>query len=277
VVVGADGRAAAVPGAAVIAAADIASELRGLGVARDDTLWVHAGLQTAVHVEGRTPTEKVDTLLDALDLAVPDGVLALPTFSYSFTGGEEYDIASSPSTVGVLSERFRSRPGVRRTADPIFSAAIRGRLPAGWAHLFEPGDTDCFGERSVFAYLRHVDAWLLFVGVGLGYCTFVYHLEQRLRVPYRYFKEFGGMIRDGDRLVPATARYFVRDLEADVENWFDPLADALIECGAARRARLPRGPALLITRARAIEAEATRRVRENPDFLLRRGHQVGAP
>jgi aminoglycoside N3'-acetyltransferase len=128
----------------------------------------------------------------------------------------------------------------------------------------------------VFAYLRHADAWLLFVGVGFRYCTFVYHVEQRLGVRYRYFKEFGGTIRDGDRLVPACARYFVRDLEADVENWFDPLADALVESGAARHTRLPRGPALLITRTRAVEAEATRRVRENPDFLLRRGHEVAA-
>jgi aminoglycoside 3-N-acetyltransferase len=260
----------------VIGAPDIASALRGLGVARGDTLWVHAGLQTALHVAGRTPAAKLDTVMDALDLAVPEGVLALPTFSYSFTRGQAYDIASSPSTVGVLSERFRTRAGVRRTADPIFSAAIRGSLPAGWAHLFEPGDTDCFGEQSVFAYLRHVDAWLLFVGVGFAYCTFVYHVEQRLRVPYRYFKEFCGVIRDGDRLVPATARYFVRDLEADVENWFDPLAAAMVESGAARRARLPRGPALLITTARAVEAEATQRVRQNPDFLLRRGHEAGA-
>jgi aminoglycoside 3-N-acetyltransferase len=260
----------------MIRAPDIANALRSLGVAPGDTLWVHAGLQTALHVAGRTPAEKLDTVLDALHLAVPEGVLALPTFSYSFTRGEEYDVTSSPSTVGVLSERFRSRAGVRRTADPIFSTAIHGSLPPGWAHLFEPGDTDCFGERSVFGYLRHVDAWLLFVGVGFAYCTFVYHVEQRLRVPYRYFKEFGGTIRDGDRLVPARARYFVRDLEADVENWFDPLAAAMVESGAARRARLARGPALLLTSARAVESEATRRVRENPDFLLRRGHEARA-
>jgi aminoglycoside 3-N-acetyltransferase len=227
-------------------------------------------------VAGETPGEKLDTMLAALDLTVPEGVLALPTFSYSFTRGEDFGVRSSPSVVGVLSERFRSRPGVRRTADPIFSAAIRGSLPARWAHLFEPGDTDCFGERSVFAYLRDVDAWLLFVGVGFAYCTFVYHVEQRLRVPYRYFKEFGGTIRDGDAAVRATARYFVRDLEDDVENWFDPLAAALVESGAARRASLPRGPALLLTTARAVEAEATRRVRQNPEFLLRRGHERAA-
>jgi aminoglycoside 3-N-acetyltransferase len=256
----------------VIEAADIVRTLRGLGVGPADTLWVHAGLQTALQVAGRTAADKVDTVLAGLGATVPDGVLALPTFTYSFTRGEPYDIAASPSSVGVLGEHFRARPEVRRTADPIFSAAIRGALPAGWEHLFAPGDTDCFGERSVFAYLRRADAWLLFVGVGFGNCTFAYHVEQRLRVPYRYFKDFRGEIRAGGEVVPATARYFVRDLEADVENWFEPLAGALLASDAARRAPLPRGPALLLVRARAVEAEAVRRVGENPDFLLRRGH-----
>jgi aminoglycoside 3-N-acetyltransferase len=257
----------------MIEARDIESALRALGVRPDDTLWVHAGLQTALRMAGSTAGEKVATVLEGLSRTVPQGTLMLPTFTYSFTRGEPYDLASSPSTVGVLSERFRGLPGVRRTADPIFSAAIRGSLPQPWARrLFEIGDTDCFGERSVFAYLRCVDAKLLFLGVAFSYCTFVYHLEQRLRVPYRYFKDFTGTIREGDRAMRATARYFVRDLESNVESFFDPLADVLLESGTARHVTLPRGPALLVTNARAVEAEAIRRVGENPDFLLRRGH-----
>jgi aminoglycoside 3-N-acetyltransferase len=255
----------------VIAARDIRRALRDLGVRADDTLWVHAGLQTALHMAGETPDQKLATVLDGLDATVACGVLALPTFTYSFTHGEDYDVAASPSTVGVLSERFRHRAGVRRTADPIFSAAVRGRLPEVWERrLFEPGDTDCFGEHSIFAFLYEADAKLLFLGVGFAYCTFVYHAEQRLGVPYRYFKEFAGTIRDGERIVPATARYFVRDLDAGVVNDFDALAGALLASGAAVRQKLPRGPALLVTSARAVEAEAVRRVREDPGFLVAR-------
>jgi aminoglycoside 3-N-acetyltransferase len=248
----------------------IVRALRSAGVRASDTLWVHAGLQTALKVAGATAAEKVDTVLDALDGAVADGTLILPTFTYSFTRGEEYDLAASASTVGVLGERFRRRPGVRRTADPIFSAAIRGPLTGDWAEiLYRPGDTDCFGERSVFAYLHECDAKLAFLGVGFGYCTFVYLVEQRLEVPYRYFKDFRGTIRDGDRALPATARYFVRDLDAGVENSFDALADALLRSHAARRTTMPGGPSLLVTSARAVEAEAVRGVAARPDFLLR--------
>jgi aminoglycoside 3-N-acetyltransferase len=261
----------------VIDARDIAAALKSLGVRRTDTLWVHAGLQTALKVAGATAADKVETVLSGLEQAVPDGRLVLPTFTYSFTRGATFDVASSPSTVGILSERFRGRSGVRRTADPIFSAAISGPLPGAWERrLLSVRDTDCFGEDSVFAFLRDVDARLLFLGVGFSYCTFVHHVEQRLAVPYRYFKAFEGTIVADGREQRTTARYFVRDLEADVEPFFEPLAEALVHAGAARRATLPRGPSVLVTSTRAVEAEAVRRVGEQPDFLLARGHRPAA-
>ena len=258
----------------MIEARDITATLAELGVQPTDTLWVHAGMQTALRVAGATAAEKLETVLTGLEQAVPEGCLMLPTFTYSFTRGAPFVVATSPSTVGVLSECFRQRRGVRRTADPIFSAAIRGSLPGPWERrLLEIGDTDCFGEGSVFAFLREADARLLFLGVGFAYCTFVYHVEQRLAVPYRYFKTFRGTIVADGRESRTTARYFVRDLDSDVESFFEPLAEALLETGAAQRTTLPRGPSLLLTSARGVEAEAVRRVRERPDFLLSRGHR----
>src|SRR5206468_7558871 len=119
---------------------------------------------------------------------------ALP-ISYSFCNGEPFDIRESPSTVGALSERFRMLPEVRRTADPIFSTAVMGRVPPEWERpLFAVGDRDCFGEESVFAYLRRSSAKLAFFGVGFEFCTFVHHVEQLLGVPYRYMKDFSGTV-----------------------------------------------------------------------------------
>jgi aminoglycoside 3-N-acetyltransferase len=258
----------------VIRAGDIESALRRLGVGRHDTLLVHSGLQTALRMEGSTPTDKVATVLRGLDRTAADGTLIVPTFTYSFTRGEGYDVATSRSTVGVLGEQFRHLPGVRRTADPMFSVAIRGALPPAWEQrLFDVGDTDCFGVHSIFACLREVDAQLVFIGVGFGYCTFLHHIEQQMRVPYRYFKDFPGTVRVADRTARTTARYYVRDIEAGVENFFDPVADALLQSGAARRTTLPSGPSVLLTRARAVEAEAVGRMREDPKFLLRGGHR----
>lgn len=258
----------------MIGADRIAAVLRDLGVRSDDVLWVHSGVSGIVGVAGATSAEKVATLLDGLERAVPDGVLGLPTFTYSATRGEVFDVERTPSRVGVLGEHFRARPGVRRTADPIFSSALRGALPDRWERrLLAPHDTDCFGSHSVFGYLREADAKLLFLGVGFGSCTYVHHVEQRLGVRYRYRKAFPATVRAGVRDHRVVARYLVRDLDGDVESYFDPLADALAASGHTAAGALPRGAGLLVTRARAVEAEVARRLPAQPDFLLRRGHR----
>ena len=88
--------------------------------------------------------------------------------------------------------------------------------------------------------MRAANAKLVFLGVGFGYCTFLHHVEQRLGVPYRYHKQFGGTVHAAGAAVTATANYFVRDLEAgDVETYFDPLGQLLTDSGAMTRVTLP--------------------------------------
>ena len=263
------------PERVVIGAADIAAALRDLGVGRGDAIFVHAGLRGALRVEGGSAADKADTVIDGFSAAVPDGILAMPTFTYSFTRGEEFDLDRSPSTVGALSERFRRRPGVRRTADPLFSAALRGPVPYGWEHgLFELGDKDCFGPDSVFAFLREARAKIVFFGVGFEFCTFVHHVEQRLDVPYRYPKDFHGRVRGGGEERQVTATYFVRPLDEDVEPFLDPLADVLLSNGGARTVPLGDGPELMVVDTEAIEAAVAGCLAENPSFLLTRGHAL---
>jgi aminoglycoside 3-N-acetyltransferase len=261
----------------VISASDITAALRELGVEAQDALFVHSGLQTSLRVEGRSPADKVRTIVEGLREAVADGELIVPTFTYSFTEGRDFDVARTPSAVGALGEEFRSMPGVRRTPEPIFSTAIDGRLPRDWdERLFALEDKSCFGPESVFAYLRERRGKLLFYGVGFEFCTFIHHVEQRLGVPYRYLKDFSGAVTDGDRSRRITARYFVRDVEADVESYFDPLDEELRRRGLAHATTIPRGPSLLVVGADAVEAVATEKVEENRAYLLRRGHPEAA-
>src|SRR4051794_33954570 len=258
----------------VIAARDITALLRETGVAADDVLYLHSGLATALRAEGRTPEEKVDTVLSGVRDAVPDGVLAMPTYTYSFTKGEPFDLERTPSTVGALTERFRHTAGVRRTPDPIFSSAVLGTLSPEWeGPLFEVGDKDCFGDASIFEYFRQVDGWLGFLGIGFEYATYVHRIEQRLDVPYRYRKPFSGEVtspQNPPRTV--TAVYNVRRLDEDVVTDFGPLEARLREAGHLREHRIERGPRLALVRARAVAEVAEREVARNPDFLLRRGH-----
>ncbi len=256
----------------MISAADIAGALRALGVARGDVLVVHSDLRRCLALEGRGREEKMATLLHGLREAIgPDGVLAVPTFTYSYCRGEDYDVATSPSTVGALGEHVRRLPGVRRTADPIFSTAIIGALPDRWEEaLFSIRDTDSFGERSVFAWLEETRARLLFLGVGFEFCTFVYRAEQLEGVPYRYMKAFAGSVRDGARAARTTARYFVRDVEAGVENDFSRLERDLRERGLLAAGELKRGPGLLVTDTEAVLKAVREGLSTDPSYLLAR-------
>ncbi|MDP2710641.1 MAG: AAC(3) family N-acetyltransferase [Solirubrobacteraceae bacterium] len=262
----------------MITAPDIAAAAARLGIEADDTLFVHAGMQHALRLEGRTRAEKLDTMVRGLRDCVARGVLILPAFSYSFCEGEPFDVRATPSRVGLLTEHFRRQEGVRRTADPIFSCAVLGDLPAAVAReLYAVADKDCFGPLSVFAHLVDVRAKLLFVGVGFEACTLVHHAEQSAGVPYRYLKDFRGEVRDGPIAREVTARYFVRRLDEDVETDLEPLGDALLQDGHARAETLPRGPRLCAVDAAAVVTRARERLADEPDFLLRRGHRGRAP
>lgn len=252
----------------MIAAGDIVATLRGLGVS-GGPLMVHADLRACLRVSGGNPLEKLETVESALVRLAGDGPLVMPTFTYSFCRGENYDPTWSRSVVGVLSEHFRHRPDVRRTMDPLFSAAVLGEVPERWERLFDVDDVDCFGPESMFAMLHELDATLMFLGVGIEACTFVHYAEQLHRVPYRQIKQFYGRVIEGGRRMPAVARYFVRPLDGTVEADFGRLERTLLDSGRAQTRALENGPTVTVTTARSVEKTVTEGLEQNPRFLLR--------
>lgn len=257
----------------MITVQDISAALRSQGVESTDTVFVHSGLQRCLRVEGSTREQKLARIVGGLSAAVSEGILIFPTFTYSFCREEIFDVAQSPSTVGVLSEHFRRLPGVRRSTDPLFSVAIRGEVPSAWERpLFEPGDKDCFGEQSVFAMLREVDAKFVFFGVPATTCTFVHHIEQRQGVPYRYLKDFPGVVRAEGQMTSVVARYYVRDLDDDVETFLVPLVEDLRGAGLVREMTFDRGPYVCVASARDVESVAVGGMAEHRSYLLCRGH-----
>ena len=255
----------------MIGARELAEALGRLGVRRDGALFVHSRLANQSRVEGETPAAKMDTLIAGLQRAVADGTLILPTFTYSFTSGRDFDIARSRSAVGMLSEHFRRRRDVRRTADPMFSCAIWGRVPRDReAPLFAPGPKECFGPDSAFGLLHDEGGSLLFLDVGIEACTFIHFVERRAGVGYRYDKRLTGRVIAGETTIETHADFFARDLERGVETDLSALGAALERSGALRAADLPGGLRLQVVAARELEAEAVRGLEQRADFLLAR-------
>ena len=58
----------------------------------------------------------------------PHGTLVVPTYNYDFAKGKTFFYDKANSQVGELSNFFLKEYNSKRTLDPIFSHALRGRL-----------------------------------------------------------------------------------------------------------------------------------------------------
>lgn len=250
-------------------AADLEQAVRAVGLRAGDLAFTHVGLGMLGLPRGDATAETASAHVDEAFSRVlgPSGTLVVPTYSYTYTKpGEIYDPEETPSDVGPFTNYFRTLPDVRRSLDPIFSVAARGPLAD---ELLEHLPHDCFGHDSVYERLRTLDARLLNVGVGFRYATFIHHVEQLLRVPYRFPKLFSGTTRVGGELREETWLYNVRPLELDAAYPdLRRLEVVARERGLVRSARAGRGEVTCIT-ATEMWALCEEHVARDPWFMAR--------
>ncbi|MFZ0035367.1 MAG: AAC(3) family N-acetyltransferase [Sedimentisphaerales bacterium] len=122
------------------------------------------------------------------------GNIIIPTYSYSYTKNEDYDILHTPSEIGVVTEYLRNKFAAKRTVDALFSYLVfAGRISD---KHFEVKDYEPFGDESLIGELFAKDGYVGSIGGVLSYITEVHFLERKLGVSYRYNKSFTGTIID---------------------------------------------------------------------------------
>lgn len=247
----------------------IGAACRAAGIGPGDLVMLHADAMVAAQLPPMPAEARLDRVLDEiLGVLGPSGTLVMPSFTYSFTRGETYDPRTSPSCgMGLLAERFRRRPGVRRSRQPLFSVCAMGALAEAFAAV--PVE-DCFGPGSAFDLLLQHDGWIACLACAFDRVTFVHHVEQRCAVGYRYFKAFPGTIRDEAGAVAVTCRYLVRDLERATQTDLGRLRARLAAQRSLCEVPVGRMP-LLAVRARDFLATASRLLAEDPTALIREG------
>jgi aminoglycoside 3-N-acetyltransferase len=172
-----------------------------------DVLYVHSGLNF-----GTPPRElrRSDLLNEMTDALVGLGVhtICMPTFTFSFCNGLDYNVQTSRSHMGALNEHFRKREDVVRSIDPLMSVAAIGRDMDLVTNL----GVQSTGANSTFDKLsRKANVKFLFLGVHPGDCfTYMHYLEWKAGVPYRYDRDFSGSIIDSEQSAQVTKKLFVR-------------------------------------------------------------------
>lgn len=259
------------PGPA-LTVAEVGQALARVGVAPGDTLMLHADAMAAAQMthlplEGR-PQALLEAILEHLG---PEGTLALPVFSYSFTQGRDYDPAASPGQVGLLGERFRQMPGARRSLDPVFSVAAAG---ARAAELTSGDVSNCFGPDSFFGRLHRAGGKIACLGCTLQVVTFLHYVERGLGVAYRFDKQFQGRVRQADgQWRDTTVTYFARDLGRESESVLWPLERRLEAAGLLRRATLGR-VGLICVDCEDFYQETRALLAQSPLALIKEGAQA---
>ncbi len=247
--------------------ADLLKALRDAGLRRGDTVFVHSDLKSfGKLVFPISRAEYIESFIGAfVETIGPEGNLILPTFSYSFTKKEVFDPLLTPSTVGVMSEHFRTLPGVLRSLEPIFSVAAIGPD----SKFYTDVSSDCFGKGSIHEKLYERDARLVFLGQTFD-ITYMHFVEQRYGVSYRYRKKFSGDFRIKGQIVPGEVEYNVRALDQSVDYDLEGIASRLDAAGVLKKSRLGDGQIRVVS---AVDAYRViwKGLEQNVRFLLKPG------
>lgn len=118
-------------------------DLRALGVEQGDTLFIHSSFKSLGRVEGGA----LSVVRALEDVTNPGGLILMPSFNLlkdTRLRTETWDVSTTPSTVGWLTECFRTLPGTHRSDHYSHSVAARGRD----ARAFVDGHLDRSGRSS---------------------------------------------------------------------------------------------------------------------------------
>lgn len=141
---------------------------------------------------------KGEDFIEALKEAVgSEGTLMLRMFNWDFCKGIPFDAATTKSHVGALGNYALKMPEFRRTRHPIYSWMVWGKYAD---ELCEIDDDNAFGASSIFAWqYNHDNAYIIrFTDTEYDGRTYFHYVEDKLKVPYRYPKNFTADYKDAD-------------------------------------------------------------------------------
>lgn len=219
---------------------ELRSSLALLGIRNGDSIYIASdttrmlvemkrryGIKNAKEREGF-----LSGLVEELQRAVgTEGNLLFPVFSWDFCRGKSFDRRLSLGEVGALNNWvLKNRRDFLRTRHPMYSFLVWGKDAEILANL---DNLDAWGEDSPFAWLHRKGKMLLLdVSLQRGF-TFMHYVEESVRVPYRYFKNFRGLYTELDGTTTERSYVlYVRDLDIISHEY---LPDSFLEEAGAMK------------------------------------------
>lgn len=248
---------------------DLRNKLIALGLHEGDTVLMHSGFS---HFSGFTgsPDDVIDCLLSLIG---ENGNLLMMSMPYGGSSqayaesGATFDVLKTPSALGIISETFRRRSGVIRSANPLHPVLAAGPM-AKWLTADHERLCHSCGKRSPFARFLHLNGKLLFYDAIFRSLTFVHYVEDRWgdRLPVRLYEDEPATIPvklPGDRLFES--RQFLFSKIARERRNFSAIENALTTSGQLVSGRIG-NTNLLLTSARDVLLAADSLVENGDGF-----------
>lgn len=163
-------------------AAQLNARLREIGIREGDAILMQSSFSELNGFSG----EAVDVIDCVLGIIGPAGHLFMVSMPYSGAARDylkqatPFDVRRTPSHMGLLSELFRRRKGVVRSANPMHPILAWGPR-AEWIVEGHEDLTHSCGESSPFEKMLELDTKALLFDVDLDVLTFAHYLEHVLR------------------------------------------------------------------------------------------------
>jgi len=245
---------------------ELSADLESIGIRAGDCLIVHCTFKS-LKDSGATPKNVIDGLLNALG---SNGTLMMPTFTYSYSGIYNV-IPFNPRTTpgyanGILSETFRCRHGILRSAHPTYSIAVIGKhaeFLTSQRELCSP-----LGRGSSFEDALMLNTKILLLGIGNNRNSMIHHVEVAAGLPYNDipFREFWKNTALVEKNGQIEAVALVPEYPACSDN-FSWLDRQLLQEGIACRESICGADSLLINSAE-MKKYLLKEIKKKADCLL---------
>lgn len=240
---------------------NLIASFQAIGLQPGDILLVHSSYKSFGGVEGG-PQTVIDALLAVLG---NEGTLIMPTFNFDFCKGEPWNVRTTPSHMGAITNMVREHPEAKRVFHPIYSFAILGKHAE---FLTKERYKSSYGANSLFAKLRELDGKIMVIGLIYNdSMTFFHHIEEMEGVDYRYMKSFTGMVTDEDGTTyEDTFTMLVRDIDQGVHTRVDPMGNLMEKAGIIQVRQIGEAKVCLM-RANEVYEFTAREMRRDPRLL----------
>lgn len=244
--------------------ADLLECLNSFGRIESNILLVHSSLSHCGYVVGGP-----QAVVEVLCQWVSGCILAMPTHSYCYPDKKGdppvFDVQSTASAVGAVTDYFWRLPQVARSIHPTHSLACLGPMGESLCQGHELCDTPC-GAGTPYERLIQRDSSVLMFGTTLNVYTLFHTAEDAARVPYLYEQEPYSLKFKGEDGRVQTMMMKRHDM--NVPRAFSQMDSWLERRGLLVKNQLGCGTLMLIPHSGWVHEAVMKELRRDPLFLV---------